>query len=268
METRGIQSFRWLGAEATHLDRPAIATCGPVAIGCYGGNTRAGAARNEDAALVWCAPDAAWEFALLVDAHFTAQSAALLLEAVASEQQAIAGILSGPPEQFTGALGAHLVGLFTSAAFRARCREVEGEASCLICARRAGYVWWLSVGDVVLHLFHPELARLGQFTLNQRHFFEWIGERNTFDLPVPCYSTGVRELLPGANTVLLTTDGLFEYAGAPFADPAQLYRLFTAGAADAMPNQAREALAQVHRGRGRDSATLIAWRHHLLDEPL
>lgn len=256
-----IATFRWLGADAMHLDAPAISACGPVAIGCYGGATRAGADKNEDAALVWCAGDGAWEFAALVDAHYSAESAALLLEALATERDAVAEILGGSLPAFAPALQAHLVGLFASAAFRARCHEVMGEASILLCARREHFLWWLSVGDVVLNLFHPELARLGQFAQTQRNFFEWIGERNTFDLPVPCYTTGVRELLLGANTIVLTTDGLFEYPGAPFADPARLYRLFSAGPESAIADHVREALGAVHRGGGRDSATLIAWRH-------
>lgn len=261
MATPHIERAYWLGAETMHLDAPSISQCGPIVLGCYGGNTLAGADRNEDAALVWCAADGAWEFAALLDAHYSAESAALVLEALDAERDAIGAILAGPVAEFAPALGAHLVGLFGSAAFRARCREVTGEASVLLCARRDRFLWWLAVGDVVLYLFHPELARLGQYMLTQRNFFEWIGERNTFDLPVPCYTTGVRELLPGANTILLATDGLFEYAGSPFADPARLARLFTVGAPSALPDHAREALGQVHRGRGRDSATLIAWRH-------
>lgn len=260
MKSKDVAAFRWLGAEAPHLDAPEVSVCGQVTIGRYGGATRAGAERNEDAALVWCAGGGGWEFAALVDAHFSAESAALLLDVLAEERLAVAAIMDGSLPVFATELRAHLVELFASPAFRARCREVSGEASIVLCARRDRFVWWLSVGDVVLHLFHPELARLGQFALTQRNFFEWIGERNTFDLAVPCYSTGVRELLPGNNTILLTTDGLFEYPGSPFADPARLYRLFTAGPEDAIPERVREALGAVHRGGGRDSATLVTWR--------
>lgn len=260
MQPADVATFRWLGAEALHLDAPAVSLCGRIAIGCYGGAIRSGADRNEDAALVWCARDGAWEFAALVDAHYSAESAALLVEALGAERDAVAAILSGPLAAFGSALQAHLVALFASPAFRARCNAVTGEASIVLCARRDRYLWWLSVGDVVLYAFHPELARLGQFALTQRNFFEWVGERNTFDLSVPCYSTGVRELVAGATTILLATDGLFEYARSPFADPARLYRQFTAGAAGAIPDRVREALGAVHRGGGRDSATVITWR--------
>ena len=50
-----VHKHRWLGSQLPHLDRPAIVVCGNVVIGCYGGNTSAGAHKNEDAALVWCA---------------------------------------------------------------------------------------------------------------------------------------------------------------------------------------------------------------------
>ena len=35
-----------------------------------------------------------------------------------------------------------------------------------------------------MYVFHDELHKLGQYALNQRHFYEWIGNVNTFDLPV------------------------------------------------------------------------------------
>ena len=254
-----IHSYRWLGAEAPCLDTPTIERCERVVIGSYGGNTRACADKNEDAALVWVAADGGWEFAMLVDAHFSAQSAALILEGVASQRAAIVAALTGPLETFASALHTTLDTLFRSADFRARCQRVVGEASCLFCARRERYLWWLCVGDCVLYLFHPELARLGQFALNQRSFFEWIGARNTFDLAIPCYTSGVRELLPGSSRILLTTDGLLECGNQPYADPRALYALFAPGGATGDEAAVARALATVHQQRGRDSATLIAW---------
>jgi hypothetical protein len=255
----GAYALRWLGRDEPHLDAPAVARAGPAVLGCYGGNTRAGASKNEDGALVWCAADGGWEFATIVDAHYSAESAALILAAVAAQAEPIAATLAGPPERFAAGLHSLLLDTFAAPTFRARCRQVEGEASCLICARRDRYLWWLAVGDCVLYLFHPELARLGQFALNQRSFFEWIGQRNTFDLAVPCYAAGTRELPPGPSRILLTTDGLLECGRRPFADPAELYRLFAPGAEADAGRAAHAALERVHRERGRDSATLIAW---------
>lgn len=256
--------FRWVGNEAMFLDAVDVCTCGRVVIGRYGGRTSAGADKNEDAALVWCAPDGRWELALLVDAHFSAESAALLVETVSGHAAELRAILARPLAAMPDALRSFFVALFGSPHFRAQCRQVSGEASCLICVRRGPFLWWFSVGDCVLYLLHPELARWHQHTLNQRNFFEWIGQRNTFDLDMPCYTTGTRALLAGPNQIVLSTDGLFE-CGRPgahnFSDPAAVYQHFMTNR-DAGPQaRARAALERVHALRGADSATLIAWSY-------
>jgi hypothetical protein len=256
--------FRWLGSDVSHLDAPAITRCGEVVIGCYGGHTAAGAARNEDGALVWCPTNAAWEFAVLLDAHDSAESAGLVLAAVEAEEAAITAALSQPVDRAFDRLRGALLGRFCSDAFRAECRTVRGETACLICARKERFLWWLSIGDCVVHLLHPDLARLGQFVLNQRSFFEWVGRANTFELPVPCCSTGVRELRGGLNQVLMTTDGLLECGSRPFESPEALSRLFiprNPGGEVDLEAAVAGALARVHAEQGRDSATLIAWSH-------
>ena len=219
-------SFRWLGSDAPHLDAPFITACRDMVIGCYGGCTAAGATRNEDGALVWCAEDRRWEFALLLDAHGSAESAGLVLAAIEAEAETITASLSQPVESAFSSLHRHLLALFQSPAFREQCAHVQGETACLICARKNRFLWWLSIGDCLVYLFHPELARLGQFALNQRSFFEWIGRANTFDLPIPCYATGVRELRAGLNRIFMTTDGLIECGSRPFEDPHRLYAIF------------------------------------------
>jgi hypothetical protein len=257
-----IRRFRWLGSEAPHLDVPVVARCGHVVIGCYGGHTEAGADRNEDGALVWCAGDGAWEFATLLDAHASAESAGLVMTAMEAEETAIRATLSQPAGRGFGSLQEVLLARFGSDAFRAQCRSVQGETACLICARKAQFLWWLSIGDCVVYLFHPELARLGEFALNQRSFFEWIGRANTFDLPVPCYTTGVRELRRGRNRILMVTDGLLECGSRLFEKPAELYRRFMTGNQGAeldLEGAVAGVLAQVREERGRDSASVIAW---------
>ncbi|HYN88795.1 MAG TPA: protein phosphatase 2C domain-containing protein [Ardenticatenaceae bacterium] len=259
-----ILAHRWLGADAPYLDAPFVTRCGSVVAGCYGGSTAVGADKNEDGALVWCAADGSWEFALLLDAHFSSQSATLILGAIEAEGRILRRLLDQPAESAFPSLHQHLYALFRSPAFRAECRQVIGEASCLICARKENFLWWLNVGDCVAYLFHPELARLGQYALNQRSFFEWIGHTNTFDLPVPCYATGTRELFRGQSRIVMVTDGLLEFGRRPFENPVHLYRLFMAshrGGADDLETNVRAALAQVHQGNGRDSATIVAWNY-------
>jgi len=252
-----IDTFSWLGSDEMHLDVPSISLCGDVVIGCYGGRISAGANKNEDGALVWCAADDSWEFAVIIDAHYSVESAELLLEAVEGQFDGVAEALSQPVQRAFASLHGLILSMFTSPDFRARCSKVEGESSCLICARKDGFLWWLSIGDCVVYLLHPEFARLGQYALNQRSFHEWVGYRNTFDLDVPCYTSGVRQLGDGSNIVLMATDGLLECGRRPFEDPAQLYKAFSKSSNLAANVEA--ALKKVHQERGKDSATVITW---------
>ena len=258
-----ISAFRWIGSQIAYLDTPTLAQSARMIVGCYGGATRAGANKNEDGALVWFAHDGSWELALLLDGHTSAQSVELVVSTIEAHASSFAVLLSQPVESAFMSLQALVLSLFQSSAFREQCQRIRGETSCLICVRKAQFLWWLSIGDCVVYLFHPELARLKQFALNQRQFFEWVGQVNTFALPVPCYSTGVRELRPGHNQIVMLTDGLLEYDLCPFEDPQKLYDAFVheqmGQEEPSMQAAALFALQHVHQARGRDSATLITW---------
>lgn len=259
-----IRTFRWLGSDAPHLDRPFVARCGDVVIGCYGGNSSAGARKNEDAALVWCATDEHWTFAALLDAHATSQSAELILDTLDSERQEIIAALSLPLAETFPSLQRLLIRHFVARDFGNRCRTIRGETACLICAQKEQFVWWLSIGDCLVYVLHPELARMGQYTLNQRSFYEWVGRANTFALPVPCYSSGTRELRQGHNHIVMVTDGLLECGTRPFEDPRYLYDVFTRTSQDGvvtMHTNVQTALERVHQEKGRDSASLVCWTY-------
>jgi hypothetical protein len=260
---RDVTSFRWVGGELPLLDTPTILRSGRVVVGRYGGYRGAGAQSNEDGALVWCASDGEWEFAALLDAHFSDQSAKLVIGALEAEREPLTAILALPAPAALPALQQRILGLFTAQEFRARCRQVEGEASCLLFARKGTYLWWLSIGDCVGYLLNEEQARMGQFAVNQRVFYEWVGQHNTFDLPVPSYSSGTLLLRSGSSTLLMATDGLFEWGSHVFANPVELYRLFAGqgSGTEHLEQAARTALERVHTERARDSATLLAWRY-------
>ena len=49
-------------------------------------------------------------------------------------------------------------------------KRIKGETACLLCVRKENYIWWLSIGDCLVYVFHEELHKLGQYALNQRHF--------------------------------------------------------------------------------------------------
>ena len=156
-----------------------------------------------------------------------------------------------------------LLAAFTATAFRQQCRQVQGETACLIAAQKDNFVFWFSVGDCAAYVFHPELARLGQFALNQRQFFEWVGRTNTFDLPVPCYSSGVRELRGDENVIALVTDGVLESPGSLYDEGTALSAALTVKDGDgqlALSANVERVLNRIHQAQGRDSATIIAWR--------
>ncbi len=257
---RVSSSLSWLGADALHLDIPHLTRHGPMELGCYGGCSSVGAHKNEDAALLWYDQDGGWEWAMVIDAHYSPQSAALLLQTVASEEAVIRELLAQPVGVAFAGLQNYLVSIFSAASFRIQCAQVHGEASCLLVARKDNFVWWFAVGDCVAYIFHPSYARLGEYALNQRHFYEWIGHINTFDLPVPCFTSGVRQLRPGLSIILLATDGLLECGTRPFEAPAALYDTF-ATAASTVQGSIDLALWRVHHEQGRDSATVIAWEY-------
>ena len=261
-----IETFRWLGGDEMRLDKPGVFTCARVKVGLYGGNTKAGATKNEDAALVLCSSDGDWELAAVIDAHYSSDSARLILDALALEHEEITRCISQPVGVAFDRLERHLLELFSSSEFRARCRQVVGEASCMVAARKDSFVWWFSVGDCVVYALHRGLARLGQFALNQRSFFEWIGNRNTFDLPVPCYTRGIKELPPGRTVLLLATDGLLECGNRPFEAPLYLYQAFTYGTDADLGDNVLNALNTVHSEGGKDSATVVAWPYILGQE--
>jgi len=265
MHDEPISTFQWLGSERPHLDQPFVTHCGDVMIGCYGGNVASGAHKNEDAALVWKALQSNWTLALLLDAHTTSQSAALVLATLQAEQARIVAILARPLNEALAALHQFLIDLFASEAFKTKCSQVTGETACLICVQKEQFLYWLSIGDNQVFLLHPEFAHLGQYALNQRQFYEWLGKVNTFDLPVPSYTSGVRELRQGENRIILITDGVLECGSRPFADMRYFYEVFGPSAEAPLASFATnilKALEQVHTEQGRDSATIIGWQYN------
>ncbi len=259
---QSVSSFRWLGSQNEYLNTPTIPFHKRLVVGCYGGYTQAGADKNEDGAIVWYANDGSWEFAMLLDGHCSSQSGELVVMTFEVHRTSIIETLSQPVEAVFISLHQHLLSIFQSPSFRKQCRQVHGETACLICVRKAQFLWWFCVGDCLVYLLHPDLAHMKQFLLNQRSFFEWIGHVNTFDLVVPCYSTGIRELRLGHNRIVMITDGLIEYGSRPFEDPQKVYDVFMQdqeGKDIMLQERTLAVLQHVHQEQGRDSATLIAW---------
>jgi hypothetical protein len=98
----------------------------------------------------------------------------------------------------------------------------------------------------------------GRVLVNQRVFFQWIGQHNTFDEPVPCYATGTQRLYRGEALIALSTDGVFESIPAFYDQPEQL--LYVLASTEQLADGVGRALDLVHDAHGGDSATLVAWR--------
>lgn len=259
MTADDILSFRWIGDDATYIDEPHVERCGDVVIGAYGGASGSGALKNEDAAWVLCHPAGEWRFAALVDGHYSCESDEAIFAVLDARKHAIIEAMTQPTGPAFETVRRLLLDGFNDDNFREACRHVVGEASAIFAAQKGRFVFWLSVGDCLGFALHPELGGQGQFAMNQRHFYEWIGRSNVFELdPVP-FSSGVQELRTGLNAVALVTDGLYEYPNSPFEDPTAVYATLGPPQPD-LAAGAMRALTTVHRGRGRDSATIVAWQ--------
>lgn len=255
----------WTGLDAPYLDDPDVRQDAHITVGRFGGNTAAGQYKNEDGCLVWADENREWEFAIILDAHESAESAYLVLQQIQSKKKDILDILLLPAHTAIPGVEKFILSLLASEAFRLECSKVKGETACLFAFRKGQYLWWLSIGDCVLFLFHPELAAMGQHQLNQRQFFEWTGRVNAFDLPVPCYTTGRRELRAGVNTIFLTTDGLLECPGMPYEDPEKIMAVLK-GPSDG--KGVKEMLEDIKAHNVRDSTTIISWEACSFHRPL
>ncbi|THE14132.1 protein phosphatase 2C domain-containing protein [Bacillus timonensis] len=251
-----MNEYYWVGSENHFMDTLSVQKQGNITIGRFGGNSLAGQVKNEDGCLIWQNEQEDWEFVILLDAHHTAESAKLIVQEFSKRKGSLKSLLSGSPKEAFKNIEDRILQIFQNPEFLASCRKVNGSTSCLIVLRKDKYIWWFSVGDCILYLFHPELAKLGQYQVNQRRFFEWIGQVNTFELPVPCYSSGRKELRKGNNHLFLTTDGLIECPGLPYNHPEKVQKEFL----DRSNEYAVQALLKkIQSHNVRDSTTIISW---------
>lgn len=243
-------SYFWIGSDEPFVDTKQIDQIGRVTLGRFGGCSRSGQYKNEDGAAILIGDD--WEMTVVLDAHKTADSAALVLQQLAQHESRIRTDLDAPLTDAFRRIETTVLDLFQDPDFLAACATLQGETACLIAVRKGRFIWWFSVGDVVLYLFHPDLMKMGQAALNERQFYEWIGRANAFALPVPSYTRGVRELRKGDNRLFVTTDGLLECPGTPYAEPKQMEDTLRSGGI-------AELLSTIEVQGVRDSTTVVTW---------
>jgi len=256
------KDFKWLGNEHMYLDEINIVGCDDIVIGQYGGNINSGVDKNEDAVFIMNSNKCNWKFAMILDAHTSIQSATLVINTIYSYKEKLLTILDSTKKDIFKNLEAYFVDLFSNDYFKEKCSSVRGEAACLICVQKDQFLWWFSVGDNSIYLLHPDLAKLGQYRLNQRQFFEWIGQENTFSLEVPCYSSGIRELREGINYIYLLTDGVLECGERPFENSAYLYSMLAETEENKdIKTKIYNVLGVVNQEGGEDNATIIGWKY-------
>jgi len=247
----------WVGSQKNYVDEASIEKINDIVIGRFGGNSSAGQYKNEDGCLIWISDDMDWEFVMILDAHNSAESAELIIKQFEQEKLRIQNVLNLTVSIALKKMDALILDIFQQPNFLSDCRKVQGETACLIVIRKDKFLWWFSVGDCIVHLFSEELLAMGESQLNQRSFYEWIGQVNTFELDVPCYSVGKKELRRGVNHLFLTTDGLTECPGVDFQDPLIINKRFEDTSIEAGVWQ---LLKEIEQHQVRDSTTIITWK--------
>ncbi|MBM6617959.1 protein phosphatase 2C domain-containing protein [Bacillus suaedaesalsae] len=257
------KKFRWVGSEQHYVDQLDVTNLEHITIGRFGGNSSAGQYKNEDGCLVWVDDANNCEFVVLMDAHNTAESAELVMETIEGLEAIIKSSFTLPSKECFNQLSKVILSTFQSTEFSVRCKTIQGETACLLVARNDKYLWWLSIGDCILHLHHPELAKLNEYGQNHRSFYEWIGFVNTFDLEVPCYSEGRKELRKGENHIFLTTDGLTECPNTSFENPSEIFMRFED---HSVSEGTLQILNEIKEKNVRDSTTIISWKVEVIEE--
>jgi hypothetical protein len=250
------QEYSWVGSQENFVDQIDIHRINHIVLGRFGGNSAAGQYKNEDGCIVWVDEKKDWEMVVLMDAHETAESAELILTTFEARKDDIWNLLSLSVKEAFEGLSVLILATFQSESFKAACKKIRGETACLFVVRKGKYLWWLSIGDCLLYLFHPELAALNEYQQNQRSFYQWVGRVNIFELEAPCYSEGRKELRKGKNHLFLTTDGLPECPNTSFDDPKQLFQPFERYSNEA---SVRYLIEKIKENNVRDSTTIVSW---------
>ncbi|QDP39403.1 protein phosphatase 2C domain-containing protein [Radiobacillus deserti] len=252
-----MKTYKWVGSERTFIDDINILELDHMVVGRFGGNSSAGQTKNEDGCLVWVNLEEGWEFAVILDAHDSTESAELVVTTIDSMKQYIMDCLTEPLPQSFKSMETNIVETFQSKAFLEKCKQVKGETACLFVARKQNYLWWLSIGDCPLYVHHPELARLSEYQQNHRSFFEWIGKNSTFHQGVPSYSSGIKQLRQGETHIFMTTDGLIECPNTSYSNPEEIFKMFKA---KTTKNGVQSLLEEIAKKGVRDSTTILSWK--------
>ncbi len=235
-------------------------------LGVFGGSTKAGAVHNEDGALVLASPGSGCSFAAVLDGHAGTDSTEAVIRLLDSERETVAELLELPVRDAFKRVQAHLITKLTADKFVRACQQMTGETAVLFCAQKGDFLWWMSIRDNLLYVLHPEFARLGQYAINSRQFFQWVGRANSLVLDAPALTSGALELRGGLNRILLVMDGLLEFDDRDLESGANMMNAVEASVRDT--GGVRQLLERVKSADGVDSATAIYWEADIQRTPL
>ena len=128
-----MNNFSWVGSEKDFVDERDVRWVNRVAVGRFGGNSSAGQTKNEDGCIVWQAED--WEFAAILDAHKSAESAELVIRTIEYHKGALSQILSLKGQPDFKQLEGKLLEIFQSEDFLDACRECNGGNGLSYCCK-------------------------------------------------------------------------------------------------------------------------------------
>lgn len=253
--------FVWNGSNHMYLDEMVIKDFKGVTYGLFGGASSSGALYNEDG-LIILKPDDQSTLVILFDAHTSNESVTLVQRELLKHQDHLESLCQLEVEEAIPRLQEWVVSFIQTPDITQSCETIKGETAVLFCYQKDEFIWWLSIGDNSLYVFHKEFNELGQYRLNQRIFYQWIGKANALSLKVPCYQSGTLQLREGENKILLLTDGILEIKDRPYEDDQVLAKCFEGDVKKGI----NTLLTTVQSAEGRDSCTAASWSvscHHL-----
>lgn len=246
----------WNGSTHSYIDEIKMMKSNTVSIGIFGGASSNGAKFNEDGVFIITENEDAI-FTVLFDAHTTNESVLLYTNILSARKNEIEYNLKLNTKDAIKNTENLIEEILNAPKVKEQSRQVNGETAFLVCLQKNEYLWWLSVGDNSIYVLHHEFNELGQFRLNQRIFYQWIGQKNSLDLEVPCYTKGTLQLRAGKSIVVLLTDGVLEIENRPFENHEAIKCVFDENSVE---SGVFRMLEVVKNSNGRDNATIIAWQ--------
>lgn len=254
-----MYSYSWNGEMKSYLDQVDLHRYQHIWIGRFGGSIAHGAYKNEDACLIFTGSD--WELAAIMGAEHTVESAAFIADSLILRQRKIIETLEEDVSSAIKKIDSFLMSMFNSVRFRSTAAKVNGNSSCLIAVRKAGYLYWLSIGENALFHLSSISDHSSSIQLNQQNRSSRIGADNTFDQEVPAYNMGIIPLADGSNHILLSTIGLQCFPVSPYKNAFRLQRAFNKS--ESAPHFLQTLLRNAQAAGAAESITLMCWEIHI-----